>query len=403
MTLVTSRSCGGRGGPAALALAGTSAVAVSFGFARYGYGLFVPVFRTEFGLSPAAVGGVASAAYLAYLVAMVAAGGMTARWGPRLPVVVGGGCAAGGMLLVTAAHGPGLLVAGVVVAAASAGLCFAPLSDAVHARVRPGLRARVLAVVSTGTTFGLILAGPVALVAAGGDDWRWAWGAFAAAAAGSAALSALVLPGRPPDGQLSPSPAGSTERRRGPNRPLRWVARPGAAPLLGQFAIYGLVGAAFFTFAVDLVFRAGLPQTWRALLLTMVGLGGLAGLLTGDLVGRFGLPRCLAAGLVLLSGALAVLAAGAAAPAGAGIAGVVFGAAYMTLGAVLLLWTGEVYPDRPSSGFTVALCALAAGSVAGPTLHAAAAEAVGPTSAFLVLATIPLAGALLRPARTGPG
>jgi hypothetical protein len=44
-----------------LMLAGLSAIAVSYGFARYGFGLFVPVFREEFRFSTQQIGVVSSA------------------------------------------------------------------------------------------------------------------------------------------------------------------------------------------------------------------------------------------------------------------------------------------------------------------------------------------------------
>ena len=79
-----------------LALAGLCAIAVAYGFARYGYGLFVPVFREEFGLSTETVGLVSSAGYAAYLSAMVLTGFLVGRTGPRFPVVTGVVCAVRG-------------------------------------------------------------------------------------------------------------------------------------------------------------------------------------------------------------------------------------------------------------------------------------------------------------------
>jgi predicted MFS family arabinose efflux permease len=385
-----------------VAVAGTSVIAVAYGFARYGFGLFVPVFQAEFGLSSTAIGAISSAAYLAYLTALLTAGGLTARYGPRLPVVLGAGSAAVGMLLVASASNPALLIVGVVVAATSPGLCWAPFSDAVGAQVRAELRGRVLAVVSTGTTFGLVVTGPIVLLtSSGGGNWRWAWAGFAAAAMGSGAWNAWLLPSRPLHPAARPAPphgarsTNATARRR---TRLAWVRRAGAGALLGQAGSYGLVAATFFTFAVDLVSRAGLPGTSRALLLTLVGLGGLTGLLTGDLVRRLGLGRCLPVSLVLLAGAVAGLALGSAVPVAAGAAALLFGAAYMPLAALLMLWSAEVYPERPSSGFTVVLCALAAGSIVGPALLGAVADATDLPTAFLLLAAITLTSVMLRPA-----
>jgi predicted MFS family arabinose efflux permease len=397
VTLVTDREWQPPS-PVVLALAGTSVIAVAYGFARYGFGLFVPVFSDQFGLSLAAVGFISSAAYVSYLVAMTATGGLTARWGPRLPIAAGAGCAAVGMTVVAAAREPLALTIGVVVAAASSGLCWAPFCDVVAAHVRSSHRARVLSVVSTGTTFGLIVAGPAAwLASTHGSGWRLAWAGFALAAAACAVWNALVLPG----GRATHPAVTARLTTATPSRPRRdrltWMTRPGAGRLLGQSAAYGLVASVFFTFAVDLVTRAGLPTTWRLLLLTLVGVGGTSGIATGDAARRFGIRRCVTGCLLLLAAALAGLASAGHSSIVTTLAALGFGAAYMPIAALLALWSQNVYPDRPTTGFTVTLVALAAGSIAGPAIFGAFADSHGLPTTFLVLSGLTLASVILRP------
>lgn len=95
-----------------LAAAGLLAIAVAFGFARYGYGLFVPEFRNAFGLSTEALGFIAAGAYASYLAALLATGALVACVGPRLPVVIGGLSAAAGMAMIALAPNTPMLVAG---------------------------------------------------------------------------------------------------------------------------------------------------------------------------------------------------------------------------------------------------------------------------------------------------
>ncbi len=387
MTMVTGRQPRGTSG-LQLAVAGAATIAVAYGFARYGFGLFVPVLRERFGLSAAAVGLVSSASYGTYLAGLLGAGVLARRRGPRLPVLIGAGAAALGAGLVAVADRPVVLAAGVVLAASSPGWCWAPFSDATTLLVPPRGRERVLAVISTGTTFGLVVAGPVALLTAASDSgWRWAWAGFAAAAvlAGLADLRLL------PAGTLPPAPA----ERAGPS----WLRRPGAGRLLAQSAAYGAVGAVYFTFAVDLVRGAGLPPSWSVLLWTLVGLGGVTGVLTGAVVDRLGLRRTLTAATLLLATAIAALAA---VPDHAGVAAAAaaaFGAAFMPIAALLAIWSARVYPDRPSSGFTAVLTALAAAAIAAAALFGLLAEIVGLRVVFVVLAALTVPAALLRPAR----
>jgi uncharacterized MFS-type transporter YbfB len=59
-----------------------SLIAVTYGLARFAYGLFVPELRTEFGLDGATAGAIAASSYVAYCVAIAAATLLTARWVP---------------------------------------------------------------------------------------------------------------------------------------------------------------------------------------------------------------------------------------------------------------------------------------------------------------------------------
>lgn len=410
MLPVTRRRAGTT--PTSLALVGPSVIAVAYGFSRYGFGLFLPTFSDEFALTAATAGAISSAGYASYLLSMLSAGALTARFGPRLPVVLGAGCASAGMALVALAPTGAVLAAGVTLAGASPGLCWAPFSDAVEVQVAAPLRARVLSVISTGTTFGLLIIGPLTWVLGPSTDaWRWAWGAFSLAAAACAVAAALLIPTPPApreparrgpaqasaEHSYSPGHAQGSSATEARTPALGWVQRRGTGRLLMLAAVYGFIVAVYFTFAVDLVTRAGLSDTWRLLLLTLLGLGGLSGLATGDLVTRFGLRNTLLGCLLLLAITIGGLPlAGDSTPLVAVLA-VGYGLAYMPVAALLPLWSHHIYPDRPTSGFTITLSALALGSIAGPLAAGLVATHLGLPTTFALLAFLCLLSTALRP------
>ena len=182
--------------PLVVASAGIGVVGVTFGMARYGFGLLAPDIRATFALSSSALGLLAAASYLAYLVSSLAAGLMTARLGPRAVVAVGGVLAVAGMTVAGLASTAGMLFTGLLVAGSSAGLVFPPFTDVVAGHLRPQVRSRVLSAISAGTGWGICVAAPVALVV--GSAWRTAWLVYAALAAGATVWALLVLPGRDP-------------------------------------------------------------------------------------------------------------------------------------------------------------------------------------------------------------
>lgn len=381
-----------------LAMAGLSAIAVAYGFARYGYGLFVPVFREEFALSTGTLGIISSAGYAAYLAAMIVTGLLAGRLGPRIPVVTGAACASVGMLLIATAQSPMHLIFGVVLSGSSPGFSWAPFSDAVAMMVDEKHHGRVLSIVSTGTSFGLTVAGPVFLLATLGRDadhagWRYVWAAFAISALVVAVWCARLLPGTPHRNATN-----DTQRRDGSmGAAIGWFVCRRSAPLLAQAFVYGLIAAVYFTYAVDLVGQSGLGEMWGPILLSVVGVSGTVGVFTGDAVKRFGLWRC----LVICLGTMATSIAALGSAGGAGLlvvaSALLFGASYMPIAAMLVVWSGRVFRERPSTGFSAVLLSLALGSIVGPALLGSVAETFSLQVTFWCTAAMTAASTMFRP------
>ncbi len=180
--------------PLTLTTAGIGVIGVSFGMARYGFGLLAPDMRTSFHLDNGSIGLLSTASYIAYLLTTITAGALAVRLGPRTIVAAGGSCAVSGMLVAGTATTPQTLFAGLLVAGASAGLVFLPFSDVVAGSLAPAHQGRVLSAISSGTGWGVALAVPVALLA--GESWRTAWLLFALLAALATAWALTVLPAR---------------------------------------------------------------------------------------------------------------------------------------------------------------------------------------------------------------
>ncbi len=363
-------------------MSGAAIVGVTFGLGRYSYGLFLPEIRADYGLSSGTLGLIATAATATYLAATVVAPALTIRSGARTPVLAGGLVAAAGMAVVALSTSALVLAVGVVVAGASAGLAFTPYSAVVARRVAPVARERSLTIISAGTGLGVVVAAPLALAA--GDSWRAAWAVFAVIAIVVSVWSARVL-GRDPVA-TSPSPAS----------PVRLPA--GAWRMLGAAALAGLGSAIYWTFAVDLVARAGaLPRSSGSALLAGVGIAGIAGGLAGDLVARLGLRRALRAVVVVLAASLAVLPLAASSWVGVVCSSLMFGAAYIFVTGALAIWSSRLYADAPSHGLATMLVALFAGQILGPTLAGVVADRWDLDTAFFLGAAVVMASLALAP------
>jgi predicted MFS family arabinose efflux permease len=273
----------------------------------------------------------------------------------------------------------------VLVAATSAGWTWAPFSDAVATLVPPQRRSRTLAVISTGTTFGLMVAGPVALLT--GSAWRVAWVLFAGCAVVVAVWNAWLLPA---GAQLD-------SQHRLPDLRWGWFVCSRSRPLFAVAFSYGLIAAFYYTYAVDLVRASGLPSSSGPLLWAVIGVGGTTGVITGDLAERFGVRRVLVACLALLSAAIALLAAAPASWPAVLASALVYGAAYMPIAALLVVWSASVFAQQPATGFSATVLVLAVGSIAGPAVLGAIAGQLGLPAAFFLAAGLTLCTALWRP------
>jgi predicted MFS family arabinose efflux permease len=365
--------------------AGLLALVATYGIGRLAYGLFVPVFREEFGLSLEVLGFYASAAQAGYLVATVVTGVATARYGPRVPVVSGCLLLAVGAAATASAPGPMLLAVGVIAAGTSAGGAWAPFSDAVDAQVPVAGRRRALALVNAGSPVGLVVASGFVLLA--GDRWRAVWWGFAAVGLVAAVATYRVL---------TPGAVGPALDRQRP--PLGWFFNPRSMRLFVVTLGISITSGAYFAYAPDTAQDAGLaswigPAMWAAL-----GIAGTAvGVFGGGIANRYGLRRPLAVMLVLVGGStLVVLVTPGSTVAALGSAAL-FGIGFTTGFALVVMWSQQVFQDRPTTGFTLTIMVAAAGFIIGPSLFGVLATRIGRTVALLATAAPALLAALVPP------
>lgn len=369
-----------------LTVGGLLAIGVSFGFARYGYGLFLPEIRREFDLSVAFVGVIGSATYVGYLAALLVVGVYAARVGPRALVGIGGVSAVVGMALVAVAPNLATLTVGLLLAGTSPAWAWAPYSDAVDLVVTPSRRERVLAIVPAGTAVGTAVVGPLALVARG-DSWRYAWIAMAIGAAVVAAYNLWAVPAR--------KPAATTAATTSINP--RWFVRPAATPLYVTALSYGLVGSFYWNYATEAIATANGDATSTAMFWTVMGIAGTSGVFAGVFLSKLGLRRASALLFAALGTAVALLGVLPGSILAACASAILYGPAFMAVSSLLAVWSYQVFPERPTTGFSATLVSLGVGTVAGPMTLGMVADGLDLRTAFLATAAIALATVVVRP------
>lgn len=350
-------------------LAGLAVIAVTYGLARYGYGLYLPQFRAAFGLSAGTAGVIAAGSYAGYCAAAVLAGRLVGAGRARATLWLAGGSAALGCLLVAVAWNGTALAAGALVAGSGAGAATPALVAAVATTVPAAAERRAQGVVNSGTGAGVVAGG--LLVLALPDAWRWSWIGFAVVAVGVTGWADRNA--RWPSAPVAaPTGAGRSAHV------LRRLARPLIAAVVA-----GAGCAAVWTFGRDLLTDVGgLPSRGTGLLWCVLGAAGLLGGASGVLVGRVGLRAAWISTVVPAGAATAALATwpGSAVPAAVALAG--FGGAFVALSGVLIAWGAERDPDAAPAAAAFLFIGLTVGQAVGALLLGAIAEGVDPPAAF---------------------
>ncbi|HKK29760.1 MAG TPA: MFS transporter [Alphaproteobacteria bacterium] len=368
-----------------IAVLGSGIIAITYGLARFVFGLFLPAIRSDLDLDATGAGIIGALPFISFVGAILIGPAVCERLSPRWAGGLAVGLAAAGMLAIANAPGVIMLGLGVAVCGISTGLSSPVMAQAVHWAVGPALRGRVNAIHNAGTSLGVALAMPAMAWLLGA--WRSAYMAFALLAVAGVLAALTYLPRRPATG-----PAW------GRREPLQTVSRAQwrAIARLSALAIaMGLVSSIYWVFVPDLVVRqGGLPAGEAGWMWLAVGLVGLTGSAAGDLIDRLGAGRTHALALTLMACSLGLAAAAPDEFGLALISAAAFGASYMTLTGFYLVQGVRVMAERPALGPVMPLVATTIGQAVGSPLSGWMIDAGGHTAAFTGFAAFGLAAAL---------
>ncbi|WP_372085062.1 nitrate/nitrite transporter [Tistrella mobilis] len=371
-------------------------IAVTFGMARYGFGLFLPDIAADFSLSPAQLGLISSSTYIAYFSATLISLLWTSALGARAMLAIGVALATFGMAIIGTATTLAALIAGFIIAGASPGLVFSPTSEAISITFSPGRRGVAFSMANAGEGVGAVLSAVLLMIV--WPDWRMAWLLFSAVA-----LISLLLSWRT-------TPPGTASATRSAREALRatvaMFAWSGRALLISSF-ILGVTTTVFWTFAGALgadetVSISGFRLALRVILWITVGFASIAGVIAAPLLSRHGLRSTYALSIVAVAVALGLSAFAQQSLSLLLISGAAFGTAYIMATSQLGAWSLVVHHALPSAGFGLTFLAFAVGAVVGPTIAGWIIESSGFSTVFLVSAAVTLLLLLFMPADPNP-
>ncbi|WP_052664954.1 MFS transporter [Nitriliruptor alkaliphilus] len=360
-------------------LAGIATIAVTYGFARYAFGLFVPPIAASLELSDTLVGLVGGASHLGYAVGLLVAPSWCRRHRAGVIAAGAGVTAAVGLAGVAASRGVWTLGVAVALGGMASGLASPALARLVVAIFAPEVRSAAQTWVNSGTSVGLAVSAPTVLLAA---SWRATWAVLAAVSLATAAVVAATVRGRERTSRAAPPSAA-----RPPRRPR--AIRPRDVRLVGFCTVLGATSAGYWTFSVQRVTEAGLAAAWSTWFWVTIGVVGLAGGRAGAQAARIGLPRTVQRWALLWTASLATLGLPTVAGPLALASAAGFGAAFMALTGLAIVWATEVHDDA-ATGVRACFLSLGVGQAVGTPAAGAIADAVGAPAAFLTAAAVSL-------------
>ena len=365
------------------AVGAVALIAATYGLARLGYGLFLPAFSTAFILSSTVGGLLASGTSVLYCAAALA-GFRYAPSRPRLMTLLAGTTAALGSAGIAAAQSTLLFSGVVLVAGVGAGFASPALVELVQRNTADEDQKKLQSVVNSGTGFGVVAAGILAL--GFGTSWRLAWVLIAVIT-----LAAMIGVLRA-DTSKDLSVSGRSSNDAG-QPPRALTARTLRRPVTAAF-IFGTGSAAVWVHGRTLLEnQGGLPSAVTASAWIALGLGGAAAVLAAPWLARH---RTRTTWRVTVLAVAAATGAFAAAPHLAALsftASALFGLAYTSATSVLIIWAGRVSTSS-AAGTSVLFTSLVLGQSAGSALTGALIDAGGFGPAFLSAAVVCAVGAL---------
>ncbi|WP_413616302.1 MFS transporter [Halomonas cupida] len=363
-----------------LGATGFGLIAVCYGFARFAFGLFLPQIDAELSLSPTLSGFISGGSFLGYCIAIILSAYLTERIGARAVAIGAALVAAIGMVGIATASSPVVLASAVMLAGSSTGLASPPMAAAVASVVKPDRQSETNTIINAGTSAGVVLSGPVALMM--GGQWRIAFTGFAVAAFLMALAAAFSVPAT----RVAPTKAGGVP-------PLTSALKR----LIVASFLMGASSTAIWSFGAQLVkAQLGWSNTGAGLLWIAIGAAGIIGASAGTLVQRFGIDLIHWLFLGALSAGILLVGCSATTPTLALFGGVLFGASYITLTGIYLVWGVSALPDRPATGLMVSFLVIAIGQTTGGPIFGLIMDYLTPDHAVIGFACLAFAAGFAR-------
>lgn len=362
---------------------GIAMIGVAYAFARYSYGLFLPHISQTLAFSEAYAGVPGFFAYTAYCLSLMLAPIIIRRTGAYNTIQLAGLSAVAGMLGLAFSNSIFTFSICAFIAGCASGLSSPAYSQVVTDDLPKEKQGRGNTWINTGTSFGLILSGPIALLLA--EQWRFAYLLFAIIGMITLLWNRRNIPKSKQqiDGACLRDILGAVS--------WRHVIIVSLATL-----VTGICASIYWVFSTSFLTAVhGMSEMDTSLIWILMGISGIAGGIAGHIIEKFGLAASYRGSLlaiILSIGSITI-------PSSISIYGsaFLFGSSFIFLTGLFIVWGIYIFSKAPSLGVSLAFLLLGIGQSIGSLFAGIVIENVSYTFAFLLYAGIGLCGLFLKP------
>lgn len=351
-----------------IVLPGIAMIAVTYALARYSFGLLLPDISSALNLSESQAGYVSSAAYAAYTLSLLTASVLIHKYNARYMVLLSGATAFLGMLGMAFSQGFYTFALSAFFAGLGSGWISPAFSQVVSQSMASGLRDKGNTWINTGTSFGIIFTGLIALLFS--EEWRWSYMLFAVLAFIVCWWNALALK----EEKQQPLPPAQNF--------LGMKLLKKARFLIAASIGIGFSSSIYWTFSRSYVTEIySLPENESVIFWIVMGGAGILGGIAGTVIQSIGLRLSYRLGLLVITASILGLTLSHL--AAIYLSALLFGTSFIFMTGLFIVWGTRQFPETPSLGVSMSFFSLGVGQSLGSFIAGLLIEEISYPFAFV--------------------
>lgn len=367
-----------------ITLSGLLMIALSYGVARFSFGLLAPIISQDLHLTSYELGTINSYSYLAYCIAIIISTVGANKLDPKLFVILSGLSAALGMIFIQMANSKLIISIGIFISGMSTGLASPALGQIVNNFINNN-KDKANSWINAGTGFGIVVSGPISLYF--NQDWRNVYMVFILISLLVLILNYIWLP------------KSNTVKVEEISKEFSFIKTLIKSRIIIISAIIvGISSAIYWTFAKSFISSINTyTDTQLNLFWIVVGISGILGGFTSNLIEKIGIKKIYIISICIISLSMIVLVIKPEILIFPYLSAIVFGGTYILITGIYIAWGIRVLPNNHSLGICYPFIALAFGQLIGSMLSGYLIDLYSYQISFYIFSCICLISLVLKP------